>query len=279
MKNMDIPSLYKIYLQHNQVSTDTRMIKKDSLFFALKGERFNGNDFAMEALQKGASYAVVDNDRWNGIDRIIRVHDTLQSLQQLAAYHREQSVFNILAITGSNGKTTTKELCRAVLSEKYKVSATEGNLNNHIGVPLTILSMESKTETGIVEMGANHPGEITLLCDIVKPDYGLITNIGKAHLEGFGSIEGVARAKGELFDHLMEHDKTLIINEGDAYINKMVQGHYDRVLYYNGTKGIFRSNVSNSPFVEFDALLGKKRLHFRTGIIGRYNIENILAAC
>jgi len=194
---MEILSLYSIYLVHPSISTDTRKIKPGSIFFALKGSNYDGNSFAHQALQLGASFAVVSDPALKG-DQLIYVEDTLQALQLLANYHRRQFNLPVLAITGSNGKTTTKELITSVLSGKYKVHATAGNLNNHIGVPLTLLGITNETEFVVCEMGANHLGEIASLCMIAEPTHGLITNIGKAHLEGFGSIEGVKKAKGEL---------------------------------------------------------------------------------
>ncbi len=212
---MKIEELYKIYLQSRLVSTDSRKISPGSIFFALKGENFNGNQFALQAIEQGALAAIVDEEPATPLARIYRVDDVLTTLQNLAAFHRKQMGIPILAITGSNGKTTTKELCKAVLSKKFNVCATTGNLNNHIGVPLTLLAMNDQVDLGIVEMGANHPGEIRNLCAIAWPDMGVITNVGKAHLEGFGSLEGVARAKGELFEHLRTNHKTIFINDGE----------------------------------------------------------------
>jgi len=195
---MNIESLYTIYLDHPVITTDSRNIPVNSIFFALKGETFNGNTFASQALAKGASYAVIDQPELASDDRCIVVDDVLLCLQKLARYHRDQLGMPIIAITGTNGKTTTKELIASVLKQKFKVNFTQGNLNNHIGVPLTLLSMTKETEMGVVEMGANHLGEIHMLCQIANPDYGIITNIGKAHLEGFGSFEGVIKTKSEL---------------------------------------------------------------------------------
>ncbi len=199
---MDIPELYMVFLNHPVISTDSRRDVRDSIFFSLKGEAFNGNEFAREAIDKGAAYAVVDEGNFPDDQRFIHVESCLLILQQLAQYHREQLNTTLIAITGSNGKTTTKELAREVLARKYNVYATEGNLNNHIGVPLSLLRIDEDVQFGIIEMGANHIGEIDKLCRIARPDYGLITNIGKAHMEGFGSVEGVKKAKGELYDYL-----------------------------------------------------------------------------
>jgi UDP-N-acetylmuramoyl-tripeptide--D-alanyl-D-alanine ligase len=276
---MDIKDLYSIYLKSRLVSTDTRKIQPGSLFFALKGKNFNGNNFVFEALEKGAELAVVDDEIINKEHpRIIRVDDTLGVLQHLAEYHRLKSRLKILAITGSNGKTTTKELCRIILSKKYKVYATEGNLNNHIGVPLTLLSMDNSCELGIVEMGANHPGEIGVLCEIAHPDFGLITNIGKAHLEGFGGIREVADAKGELFKYLIKNNRTIFLNKGDRYVQQLVPDNYGNVIGYNNKRGLHVQHGKNNPFYEFDVVGNNFTVHLKTNLLGRYNAENILAA-
>ena len=213
---MKIDSLYQEFLKSTQVCTDTRNITKGCLFFALKGDNFNGNEFAQEALDKGAHKVIIDQIGFHkNTGETILCANSLRMLQKLASYHREQTNIPIIAVTGSNGKTTTKELISAVLSQKYKTVATKGNLNNHIGVPLTLLTIDSNSEMGIVEMGANHLKEIEQLCEIAYPDYGYITNFGKAHLEGFGSMEGVVKGKTELFKHLYEHKKTVFINAND----------------------------------------------------------------
>src|SRR5690606_18267010 len=217
---MEIASLYEIFLGSKGLVTDTRKIEKNHLFFALVGEHFNGNKFAAQALEKGACYAVIDDANYHTGDRTILVKDSLQALQELAKFHRQHLNLPVLALTGSNGKTTTKELLNAVLSKRFKTVATLGNLNNHIGVPLTLLSMDDSTEFGVVEMGANHPKEIEFLCNIALPDYGYITNFGKAHLEGFGSIEGVIQAKSELYQHLMQRGKTIFYNVEDPIQKK-----------------------------------------------------------
>jgi UDP-N-acetylmuramoyl-tripeptide--D-alanyl-D-alanine ligase len=277
--NMDLQQLYDVYLKNRIISTDSRNISRGCLFFALKGENFNGNFFALEAIEKGASLAVVDEALPQYHKQIIRVDDVLTTLQRLAGYHRIQTGIPILAITGSNGKTTTKELCKAVLSKKYKVYATEGNLNNHIGVPLTLLSMDSDTEIGIVEMGANHPGEIGFLCEIAKPDYGLITNIGKAHLEGFGGIQGVANAKGELFSFLINNEKTIFLNEGNPYLPPIVPVDYTKAVRYNGQNGLKLVNYKSSPLLNLKVLYSNEMLDIKTQLVGSYNTENVLAAC
>src|SRR5690606_350042 len=213
---MNIPSLHQHFLKSSGVSTDTRKIFQNSLFFALKGENFNGNLFAQEALDKGAFKIIIDEEDFHkSTGETILVENVLLTLQKLARFHREFLRLPIISLTGSNGKTTSKELINAVLSQKFKTVATIGNLNNHIGVPLTLLSMNKETEMGIVEMGANHLGEIKLLSEIAEPDYGYITNFGKAHLEGFGSIAGVVQGKTELYQFLKNHNKMVFANAND----------------------------------------------------------------
>jgi UDP-N-acetylmuramoyl-tripeptide--D-alanyl-D-alanine ligase len=276
---MDLQLLYDLYLKNRIISTDSRAISPGCLFFALKGENFNGNQFAIEAIEKGASVAVVDEDQAKYHKQILRVDDVLSMLQRLAGYHRTKTGISILAITGSNGKTTTKELCKAVLSKKYRVHATGGNLNNHIGVPLTLLAMDEDVEIGIVEMGANHPGEISLLCEIAKPDYGLITNVGKAHLEGFGDIQGVARAKGELFTHLMQHKKTIFLNEGDQYLPSLVPDDYQSTVRYNGNNPPKLMSYESKPLLKLKVEYQASAWDIDSNLAGSYNIENVLAAC
>lgn len=275
---MKIEELYKLFLQSGQVSTDSRKITPGSLFFALKGENFNGNQFALQAIEQGALAAIVDEEPVTPNTGIYRVNDVLTTIQQLAAFHRMQMGIPVLAITGSNGKTTTKELCKAVLSKKFNVYATTGNLNNHIGVPLTLLAMDDQVELGIVEMGANHPGEIRDLCAIAHPDMGVITNVGKAHLEGFGSLEGVARAKGELFDHLRANHKTIFINDGNEYVRKLVPGSYSAVIHYNGESGPRVISKRSNPFLELEIGVSGINYLLKTNLLGGYNAENVLAA-
>src|SRR5690606_31691058 len=215
MSFMDAKELYSCFLSCTAISTDTRKIEQDSLFVALKGDNFDANTFAEEALAKGAKYAIIDNAAYKTSDRTLLVENSLTALQQLANYQRRQLGLPIIALTGSNGKTTTKELINAVLSKKYNTKATHGNLNNHIGVPLTLLSFTKETEIGIVEMGANHQKEIEALCNIAEPNFGYITNFGKAHLEGFGGIEGVIKGKSELYDYLYENEKIAFVNLDD----------------------------------------------------------------
>ena len=244
------------------------------MFFALKGDNFNGNTFVQQALDKGAKFCVVDENQYES-ETCILVKDVLQTLQELATHHRNQMLIPIIALTGSNGKTTTKELINAVLSKKFKTTATIGNLNNHIGVPLTLLKMTDKTDIAIIEMGANHAKEIELLCSIAQPDYGLITNFGKAHLEGFGSVEGVIKAKSELYDYLKTHQKTIFVNENDATQVKQTL-HYDAIYHF----GLITSTdamvelVSSQPYVS----LKYNDVSINTQLTGMYNFNNIAVA-
>src|ERR1700712_785765 len=215
---MTIPQLYDIYLQHPIISTDTRKIAAGSLFFALKGDNFDANTFAQQAIAAGAAYAVIDNPAYQLGDNYLLVADVLTALQDLARHHRRQLTIPVVGLTGTNGKTTTKELINAVLSQKFTTLATQGNLNNHIGVPLTILSINASHQMAVIEMGANHIKEIELLCSIAQPTHGLITNVGKAHLEGFGSIEGVRIAKGEMYDFLAGHNGVAFINSNNPIL-------------------------------------------------------------
>ena len=213
---MTIAEIHNLFLQSNGIIIDTRKIEPKSFFIALKGERFDANTFAKEALEKGCSFVIIDNNDFYIDERTILVENSLTSLQELAKYHREYLNLPIIALTGSNGKTTTKELIQAVLSKKFKTKATIGNLNNHIGVPLTLLSFNKNTEIGIVEMGANHQKEIEFLCEIAKPDYGYVTNFGKAHLEGFGGVEGVIKGKSEMYTYLQINNKKVFLNFDDS---------------------------------------------------------------
>jgi UDP-N-acetylmuramoyl-tripeptide--D-alanyl-D-alanine ligase len=274
-----VHQLYDLFTQNPSVSTDSRSIAPGCLFFALRGEHFNGNLFAVDALEKGASVAVVDEKPHPTHPRIFQVENVLQTLQDLARHHRRFLGTRVLAITGSNGKTTTKELCRAGLSEKFQVHATRGNLNNHLGVPLTLLAMDHAVDFAIVEMGANHPGEIRQLCQIAEPDFGLITNIGKAHLEGFGSLEGVARAKGELFEYLLQNNKVAFVNEGNPHVSDLVTGSHHGIVHYNGSHGWHAVRVSNQPFLKVTAKYQGQQATFQTHLLGSYNVENVLAAC
>lgn len=270
---MNITEIYNIFKKSNRVNTDTRTIQNNDLFFALSGENFNGNKFAKQALEKGASYAIIDDK--NHIQKnTILVNNTLETLQKLATYHRKELNIPIIALTGSNGKTTTKELINCVLSKKYNTSATKGNLNNHIGVPLTLLSMDSSTEIGIVEMGANNFGEIKLLADITSPDFGYITNFGKAHLEGFGNLDGVIKAKSELYQHLREHKKTVFINQGNSKQIEQSKGinNYTFSKSKSSNSTITLSNANPTVTVKY------KNLEINSNLIGDYNFTNIAAA-
>lgn len=275
---MEIDRLYQQFRQYPTVTTDTRNIPVNSIFFALKGERFNGNAFAEDALSKGAAYAVIDQPEYATSDRMILVDDVLHCLQQLANYHRRQLKLPILAITGTNGKTTTKELISAVLAKRYKVHFTQGNLNNHIGVPLTLLAMTPETEIGIVEMGANHPGEIKLLCEIADPDYGMVTNMGKAHLEGFGSFEGVIKTKSEMYDYLRGKKAKCFINADNPLLLKQA-GHLEQITY-GKTEGCFLTGelATTEYYLVVRALFPKGWLYLKSKLIGDYNFENLLAA-
>ena len=272
---MTIEQIHRHFLESSEACTDTRKITKNCLFFALKGEHFDGNKFALEALEKGAKYAIVDDASFLLDERVIMVDDVLNALQKLAIFHRKYLNIPIIALTGSNGKTTPKELINAVLSTSFKTTATKGNLNNHIGVPLTLLSMNKTTELGIVEMGANHQKEIELLCNIALPDYGLITNFGKAHLEGFGSLEGVIKGKSELYDHLKQHNKTAFINADDFKQVKQI-GAYEKIVTFGSRPSasikIELVSETNPVSVLFK---GKRILSQLTGI---YNYNNIAVA-
>ncbi len=277
MKTID--ELYTIYTQYPQIITDSRQAATGSIFFALKGENFDGNDFAAKALDAGSNYVVVDNPHVVADDRYILVDNTLHALQDLARIHRSKLTIPVLAITGTNGKTTTKELIKGVLSQKYQVYATLGNLNNHIGVPLTLLAMPQQTQIAVVEMGANHPGEIKNLCEIAQPTHGLITNIGKAHLEGFGGLEGVKRAKKELYDYLEEHGGTIFYHEENPVLSTMVEDMHTTKVDYGNLRSACRGKViSASPYLKVTLDIGQASYDIATHMAGAYNFENLLAA-
>ena len=266
---MKIQDIYHLYSKNYLVDTDTRNIRENTLFFALKGANFNGNKFAEKALKLGARYAIVDEEEYNTQPNIILVDNVLETLQELAKYHRTLLKTTIIGLTGSNGKTTTKELINVVLSKKHKTTATIGNLNNHIGVPLTLLTMTPETEIGIVEMGANHQQEIAFLCSLCKPNFGYITNFGKAHLEGFGGIEGVIKGKSELYTFLEKNQQSAFINPKDpiqvdktSNINTIPFDEYLKFLEVN-------------PFVK----LSFNSNHIQSKLIGKYNYTNIAIAC
>lgn len=265
---MEIKELYNLYTKNFLVDTDTRKIRPETIFFALKGDNFNGNTFAEQALNKGARYCVIDEEEYSHINNTILVTDVLKTLQKLANYHRNQLNIPIIALTGSNGKTTTKELINAVLSTQYTTTATKGNLNNHIGVPLTLLSITNETEVGIVEMGANHQKEIDFLSEIAQPDYGYITNFGKAHLEGFGGIEGVIKGKSELYNYLSKNNKTAFVNLNDKKQVELTEN--SKRLFLNTELTI----TSIHPYLK----INYKQHGIQTHLVGEYNFTNILAA-
>ncbi len=270
---MEIKDLYNYFIQCDKVETDTRKDLTNSMYFALKGDNFNGNVFTEEALRKGAKFAVIDEERYKTSERIFLVDDVLSTLQKLATFHRKKLNIPIVALTGSNGKTTTKELINAVLSQQYKCVATKGNLNNHIGVPLTLLSMNSDTEIGVVEMGANHPLEIEALCNIALPNYGDITNFGKVHLEGFGSLEGVIKAKTEMYRHIKEHDQKVFVNTDDPLQIENTKG-LNKITFGGKDSDYPVTFLMADPYVslQFDQTIINSQL------IGRYNYLNIATA-
>ena len=308
---MEIKELYEIYKAHPIVTTDSRNCPEGSIFFALKGETFDGNKFAMQALEKGCAYAVVDDPQLSpcfrgtseaeGVNNsslltphssLIFVDNVLDTLQQLARYHREQLNIPVVGITGTNGKTTTKELVAAVLSKKYRVHYTQGNFNNHIGVPLTLLSIKSDCEIAVIEMGANHPGEIKTLANIALPTCGLITNVGKAHLEGFGSLEGVINTKKELYDNLAEHGGHVFVNANNELLLDALRKSYSSLLTsHSSLISTYSSNpdveadvngklLRCAPYVEFEwhSQLSTFNFQLSTHFVGAYNLDNMLAA-
>ncbi len=272
---MDIEKLYAKFLESGQVSTDTRQITPGSIFFAIKGDRFNANTFASQALEKGALYVVLDESEYATDDRCIMVNNVLETLQKLARHHRNQLKIPVIGLTGSNGKTTSKELLQAVLSKKYKTYATKGNLNNHIGVPLTLLAIDKTIEIAVIEMGANHLGEIAFLCSISNPTHGFITNIGRAHIGMFGGFENILRAKSELYQHLINHGGTVFINSQNEILANMAKRIKDPV-FYPGKEDYYHGELIDAdPFVKIKAENGNQ---VQTKLIGAYNFENIMAA-
>ena len=286
---MTITELYSLFLEHPVVTTDSRNCPEGSLFFALKGDYFDGNKFAEQALDAGCAFAIVDDSLVVTDERMILVDNVLITLQQLAKTHRKSFKIPVIGITGTNGKTTTKELTTAILSQKYKVLATQGNLNNHIGVPLTLLQLTHKHDIAVIEMGANHPGEIGELTSIVCPDYGLITNVGYAHLEGFGSLEGVIKTKGALYDFLREVNGVVFIHQNNNYLtaiagglNKVAYGEmkYVAPIVNQYTQSLFiGGSISEShPFLSFKWQHNRDITHVvNTNLVGGYNLENALA--
>lgn len=277
--------LYEIFLEHPEITTDSRNCPAGSIFFALKGENFNANEFAAKALENGCSYAVVDQAEYAIDQRYIIVKDVLKSLQELASQHRQQLGTKIIGITGTNGKTTTKELIASVLKEKHKIHFTQGNLNNHIGVPLTLLKLRPEHQLAIIEMGANHPGEIKQLCEIAQPNFGIITNVGKAHLEGFGSFEGVMKTKAELYDYISANGLGIFINDDNDFLKQMAAKSSvipDKQIAYSlkchPDMSMVTGKVLNcDPFLIMECQTGNT-FQVKTHLIGTYNAENVLAA-
>lgn len=272
---MEIEKIYKKFLECSEVSTDTRKIEKDSMFFALKGDNFDANSFTKEALEKGAKYVIIDNANFKIDDSTILVEDVLKCLQTLANYHRRQLNTPLIGLTGSNGKTTTKELINIVLSTKFKTIATIGNLNNHIGVPLTLLRLKPETEIGIIEMGANHQKEIEFLCELAEPDFGYITNFGKAHLEGFGGVDGIIKGKSELYQFLAKENKTAFVNLDDTLQNEKTK-NIKRVVFSQAEEqaDVYIASVEANPMVK----IAFNELIIQSNLIGAYNATNINAA-
>ena len=293
MKNLEIEEIYRIYSEKSSgVCTDTRNILPGSMFFALRGETFNGNDFVINALDGGAAYAVADEPAVEAADpeRVILVESVLETLQQLARHHRRQFKIPVIALTGTNGKTTTKELIAACLRKKYNVVATEGNLNNHIGVPLTLFRINAETQAAVIEMGASNPGEIATLVKLACPSFGLITNVGKAHLQGFGSFEGVMATKGELYDNLNEYRKIAFVNVDNPYLVQMASTRERMQLVPYGTSNdgariviedgspFLTMMVSNPCYTAVEEAGEPEWFTVRTNLIGSYNSDNVLAA-
>ncbi|MDR1653823.1 MAG: UDP-N-acetylmuramoyl-tripeptide--D-alanyl-D-alanine ligase [Prevotellaceae bacterium] len=276
--------LYSLFKKYPRICTDTRHIVKNSLFFALRGDNFNANAFAAQALEQGCAYAIVDEAQYAVNERFIVVDNALEALQQLAQQHRGALGTVIVGITGTNGKTTTKELIASVLSEKFNIHYTQGNLNNHIGVPLTLLQLTQTHKIAIVEMGANHPREIAALCSIAAPQYGLITNVGRAHLEGFGSFEGVMQTKSELYEYIAGKGEAIFINSDNLFLNQMAEnkgiGTKKRIEYSltNTNSDVYGTTTGASPFLTMSCSLKNEKFDVKTNLIGEYNAENVLAA-
>lgn len=282
---LTIPALYEIFLQYPQVCTDTRKLTPGCIFFALKGPTFNGNTFAAKALELGAAFAVIDEAAFQTDSRCLLVHDVLKALQELATFHRRRFDIPLIAIGGSNGKTTTKELVSAVLSKQYPCHFTKGNLNNHIGVPLTLLQMPLETEVAVIEMGANKPGDMMELCQIAEPTHGLLTNIGKEHLEGFGSLEGVKKSEGELYDYLLQHKGWIFVNSSEKYLKNMSRRHVRRLLYIE--TGNLQKNkaitevqlINQTPYIKAAFIDDYENpVTIQSQLVGRHNFYNIMTA-
>ena len=275
---MSIIDLYDLFIHNPQITTDSRNCPKGSIFFALKGDKFDGNQYAGKALASGCVYAVIDNPDYYIGERTILVDNVLKTLQQLAHHHRKVLGLPIIGITGTNGKTTTKELLASVLSTKFNLLYTEGNFNNHIGVPLTLLRLTHDHEMAVIEMGASHPGDIKELVDIVHPNYGIITNVGRAHLEGFGSFEGVIRTKGELYDYIRRSKGKIFIKKENEYLQSIAKG-IEQITYGNGDDAFASGQVvSCDPFLVFNWKQQGKLHTVETHMIGSYNLDNVLAA-
>ena len=275
---MEIAELYKLYLQNPLIQTDTRKLTEGGIYFALGGANFDGNTFAGQALEKGAAYAVVDNTSYAHDDRCIVVNNVLTTLQQLANYHRRQFKIPFIAITGSNGKTTTKELLAAVLRTRFNTYATEGNLNNHIGVPLTLLKIKEDAQMAIIEMGANHQKEIASYCEIAMPTHGIITNCGKAHIEGFGGIAGVRKGKGELYDFIKAHNGIIFRNTDLGYLQPMAQGIKQQITYGSTDAEYIGKPLMNGVFLQVAMLTAHTETVLDTHLVGTYNFPNVMAA-
>lgn len=278
---MQTEALYQHYLKHPEITTDSRNVNPGSLFFALSGENFDGNTFADDALKKGAAYAVIDNAAYNKSNQHILVADTLKALQELAAYHRKQLSIPVIGITGSNGKTTTKELLLKVLSKRYTVLGTSGNLNNHIGVPLTLLNIRKNHQMAVIEMGANHPGEIAFLCELARPTHGLVTSVGKAHIKGFGSFEGVKKTKKELYDFLADNDGAIVLNAEDKELMQMAPSmqHVTSFGFKMPKADIRVEDISLNPFLVLYWEATNHRIHkIETHLPGRFHWTNVMNA-
>ena len=275
---MDIAELYKIYLQHSTIQTDTRKLQPGGIYFALSGANFDGNTFAQQAIEKGVAYAVIDNAAYAANEQYIVVPDVLTALQQLANYHRRQLNIPFIAITGSNGKTTTKELDAAVLRKRFITYATDGNLNNHIGVPLTILKIKQDAQMAIIEMGANHQKEIASYCEIAEPTHGIITNCGKAHIEGFGGIEGVRKGKGELYDYLRAHKGTIFRNTDLDYLEGMAHDIKQQITYGSANAQYIGKPLMNGVFLQLALLTTHTESILDTNLVGEYNFPNVMTA-
>jgi UDP-N-acetylmuramoyl-tripeptide--D-alanyl-D-alanine ligase len=275
---MNIEELYKIYLAYPSVQTDTRKLQTGDIYFALKGDNFNGNHFVKQAFEKGANYCVVDENEFKINDKCILVEDVLICLQALATHHRKQFSIPFIAITGSNGKTTTKELMMAVLSSQFKTYATEGNLNNHIGVPLTILKIKQDAQMAIIEMGANHQKEIEFYCKIALPTHALINNCGKAHLEGFGGIEGVKKGKGELYQFIRENNGIVFRNTDLGYLEEMSIGIEKQITYGSLQGDFIGKSFTDNSFLQVAILTPNLECTIHTQLVGEYNLANVLGA-